>query len=1033
MIQITVQNTNGITEKVKQIPKKDIIILTETHKLNDKKTRIFNSFQDYKYIHSDGSNHSKGVTILYHNSLKINNTKISQTGNYIIISIIKDNEKYQVVGIYLEPDNSKINALKPIIEDLSNKLDDNSNIILAGDLNCLPEEIDSLKKTRQTKLHKQKYRNIIKPLMQKHNLIDVWREVNPKMIDFTHTSNQNSTRLDHTLVSKQIATKIEVKYKQIGPFDHKAINININKREKWGKGTWKLNTSILTSREIINQTKNLIKQIQQDKILSVDPLKWWDNLKKKLKLHFVKISINISKQKNKEKQTITDTLNSEMNKQTKSQEIIKNETKKLNDILDKEYRGALIRSKIQEVHQNDRPGKYFFALEKIRGSDKIIQKLKTNNNTTTTDKAEIINEITTFYKNLYTTEPTNDINQRKICNLISHKKLKGENKELGKFITEPEIKKALNKMANNKSPGNDGLPKEFYITFWEELKSDLVELYNNIYLKKCLPESQKNATIRLIYKKDDPEQLKNWRPISLPNTDYKILSKVLSNRLGTVMPEIIGKDQYCGVKDRGIEQANETLMKIWEIETKFKRNGLCYLMIDQEKAFDRMNHDYLFKILKAYNFPNTFITWIKIIYKDINSKIEINGTYTDTINVTRSIRQGCPISMLLFIIGAEGMAELIRSERLIKGYTIAGGIEKKMVAYADDTTLILTSIESIRIAMNTIKIYCSASGAKINDSKLECIQIGKWEGIQIQELLSWIKTEVKILGLIYTHTNMEQKNYEPQIEKMGKKLERWSKRSHTILGKAHLANIYIIPTIIYRIKHIAIPKDYLKKYKLLLYRFIWGKKIENISREKITKPRHMGGIGLIDIELRQKAIWIQNAINIVEHPNLDHNILNRITIGPTPKLTQIAKASKIKLIPVTTVEIKNQRQLELRLNIGKYQKDCTTRLREIYENLIGVNIDKEEDINYFRHLNKIKVPKLWEYGYLTYYKAHITRSWLHRKAFNIDETNTGPNCPVCHICFALGLLKILFTITRNSAIECINQSFIKLVGLLGLM
>ena len=100
---------------------------------------------------------------------------------------------------------------------------------------------------------------------------------------------------------------------------------------------------------------------------------------------------------------------------------------------------------------------------------------------------------------------------------------------------------------------------------------------------------------------------------------------------------------------------------------KRRQNKLMYLLIDQQKAFDRLDHLYLFKILRANNLPAKFINWVELMYKDVKSKVEVNGAYTNTINIERSVRQGCPLSMLLFIIG---LLDKLQTNKNTKGYPI---------------------------------------------------------------------------------------------------------------------------------------------------------------------------------------------------------------------------------------------------------------------------------------------------------------------------------------------------------------------------
>ena len=118
---------------------------------------------------------------------------------------------------------------------------------------------------------------------------------------------------------------------------------------------------------------------------------------------------------------------------------------------------------------------------------------------------------------------------------------------------EREVKKAI-KDSNNKGPGPDGLTYEFYKTFESQMLEILSELYNNMYIRGRMEDGMRESYIRLIHKKGDTGELKNWRPISLSNTDYKIMSKVFTNRLNKVLPQLINEDQVCGITGRSIQR-----------------------------------------------------------------------------------------------------------------------------------------------------------------------------------------------------------------------------------------------------------------------------------------------------------------------------------------------------------------------------------------------------------------------------------------------------------------------------------------------
>ena len=163
--------------------------------------------------------------------------------------------------------------------------------------------------------------------------------------------------------------------------------------------------------------------------------------------------------------------------------------------------------------------------------------------------------------------------------------------------------KALN---NDKSQGTDGLPAEFYKTFWDVIGQDLTEVFNSCYNSQLLPASQREAVIRCIPKKGERTKISNWRPISLLNADYKILTRALSERISKVLPFIINEDQTCIVKGRTIHHNTALIRDIIDFSNDQNINAYI-LSIDQMKAFDKVDWNFMFKTLKRFNFGENFI------------------------------------------------------------------------------------------------------------------------------------------------------------------------------------------------------------------------------------------------------------------------------------------------------------------------------------------------------------------------------------------------------------------------------------------
>ena len=175
-------------------------------------------------------------------------------------------------------------------------------------------------------------------------------------------------------------------------------------------------------------------------------------------------------------------------------------------------------------------------------------------------------------------------------------------------LTEKDLYDSMKSMENDKSPGNDGLTKEFYVTFWDDIKATFISSLKQAKERKELSISQRQAIIKLIEKKDrDKRYIKNWRPISLLNVDIKILSKALAKRLKEVLPCLISAQQTAYVKNRNIGESGRLISDIIEIANTRKMEGFLVTM-DVEKAFDSLDHTFLISVLKRFGFGQNFVS-----------------------------------------------------------------------------------------------------------------------------------------------------------------------------------------------------------------------------------------------------------------------------------------------------------------------------------------------------------------------------------------------------------------------------------------
>ena len=216
----------------------------------------------------------------------------------------------------------------------------------------------------------------------------------------------------------------------------------------------------------------------------------------------------------------------------------------------------------------------------------------------------------------------------------------------------------------------------------------LIAVYGQSFELGLLPESMRIGVITLLEKKGkDRSNIANWRPITLLNMDYKILTKTLSTRLKPILSSLVHPDQNGFVPGGSIFFSSHTIRDIL-FYCKKENVDLILMALDYTKAFDSVDFEFIFKTFVTFGFGPKFQKWIKILYEKVKSCISNNGNISEPFEIEGSTRQGDPISPIVFILGLEILLVSIRSDDNIKGIKIEKH-ELKLTAYADDSSYFL--------------------------------------------------------------------------------------------------------------------------------------------------------------------------------------------------------------------------------------------------------------------------------------------------------------------------------------------------------
>ena len=385
--------------------------------------------------------------------------------------------------------------------------------------------------------------------------------------------------------------------------------------------------------------------------------------------------------------------------------------------------GQMLRSKMPHIEQNEKDISLYARLEKISGEKNLIYALMDENETLQQGSQSIMKVVYDFYSDLYMNEPECTETQEYFLNQIDVHLTENERIDLDKDFEEKEIEKALAKMQNRKSPGSDGLTKEFYDFFWIDIKQYYLECLRQCEESGEMTESQKKGLVRVSYKKNGRIYIKNYRPITLTNVDYKILTRCLATRMAPVLPSLIHRNQTC-VPGRSIATNTHIMQDLIDTITQ-EGKGAALIILDEEKAFDRMSHTFIIKVLRKFGFGERFVRWVQILYTDITSAVKVNGYLTKEFPIKRGVRQGCPLSALIYVLCAEVLGIEIRKNEQIVGYKYnRNKNEHKLTQYADDKVVCLTTENSIRELFHSLNRYEMATNSRINKDKT----IGVWIG-----------------------------------------------------------------------------------------------------------------------------------------------------------------------------------------------------------------------------------------------------------------------------------------------------------------
>lgn len=439
---------------------------------------------------------------------------------------------------------------------------------------------------------------------------------------------------------------------------------------------WRFNVTLLQNKDFCAMLKEKLRWFIEVNTGSVnDPRFLWDAIKGCIR----DSSISFASHLNKSRLNTICSLETRLNRlerlqQTSHTENVQQEINvvrtELKSLL--QCRAEVLMHKVRRTYYfNGAKPSHLLAL-RLRNSEKFsnIMAIQTPNGLTIEPK-HINREFEDFYQNLYKSEV---VFSETLCNnFFQGLTLASLSEEEAVSLIAPisldELKAALMVMKKGKSPGWDGIPPELYLVFWDELGQPLLNMILHSVCKGSFNNSDNMAIITLLPKADkDLTQCGNHRPLSLLNSDVKLYAKVLASRLDTFMTKLVHNDQTGFIRSR--LAADNVCRLLHIIHAASGLDSPCAtLSLDAEKAFDRLEWQYLWKVLEHFGLGSDYINMIKVLYANPSAVVMTGGICSSQFFISRGTRQGCPLSPLLFALSLEPLAQKIRQNTMVRPIT----------------------------------------------------------------------------------------------------------------------------------------------------------------------------------------------------------------------------------------------------------------------------------------------------------------------------------------------------------------------------
>ncbi|KAL2231031.1 UNVERIFIED_CONTAM: hypothetical protein Sindi_1697500 [Sesamum indicum] len=529
------------------------------------------------------------------------------------------------------------------------------------------------------------------------------------------------------------------------------------------------------------------------------------------------------------------------------------------------------RAKIQWMKEGDQCTRIFFRKIAQRRVARRILQINDDYGTSHTEPGEIINEFVHYYQNLL------GGNRRQILIDIGflrpwarHILSNEEASHLISIFTPDDVKQAVFDIAEDKAPGPDGYSSGFFKAAWPVVGQEVTKAVLDFFSTGKLLKQVNSTILALIPKVHSPMTVGDYRPISCCNVLYKIIAKLLVQRLSVVLDKIISPCQGAFIPGRSI---GDNILLAQELFTGYNQMRLpprCALKVDIRKAYDTVEWDFLLAVLQLFGFPQTFTKWIEECVTTASFSIGLNGNPHGFFAGARGLRQGDPLSPYLFVLVMEvlhlGFLQLIEQDMQFTYHWKCESAKVFQLGFADDLLLFC------RADLDSQKW----SGLRLNVQKSHVIISRSAQGWKDQILAAMGFQEghlpMRYLGIPLLSSRLSIADCQPLLLKIDARIKGWEGISLSYAGRVQIIKSVLSAMSIYWASAFILPKAIIKQIEKRLRNFLWKGTYTSgyakVAWKDVCKPIVEGGQGIKDIGILNRALM---AKKLCDHGRLCDN------------------------------------------------------------------------------------------------------------------------------------------------------------------